>query len=120
VRTTLKVLAVFLLLVVLVVGLELWSSRGEVAPESVQTLKAYLDWRADANEFIQLDGPQPHLAAIGPLVGLVPSGPSVYVFDANGQLVDATRDIGDDPDFANRRRVRLSLPREDRRFAEDW
>jgi hypothetical protein len=63
-------------------------------------LNEYLLWRPSANEFatIDVDGRR-HVIAYGPSAGLLASGPSAYVFDDTGQLVDWSADIGDNPRF---------------------
>jgi hypothetical protein len=49
----------------------------------------------DGQDFLRVEGPTQSFFAL-------PSGSSGYVFDKNGQLVDWTSDVGDDPRFARK------------------
>ena len=65
-------------------------------------LREYLAWRPSANRFAIVDVKgDPHLVAYGPKSSplLLSSGPSAYVFDRAGRLVDWSPDIGDDSAF---------------------
>jgi hypothetical protein len=68
----------------------------------VSTLSDYLAWRPAASEFaaVEVNGTQ-HVIAYGPKSSwlLLSSGPSAYVFDGTGRLVDWSTDIGDDSEF---------------------
>lgn len=69
------------------------------------TLQEYLAWRPSAEQFSAVDvaGNQ-HVIAYGPMSSwlLLSSGPSAYVFDGSGRLVDWSSDIGDDSAFDER------------------
>jgi hypothetical protein len=78
-------------------------SHGRVNPTGrISTLDEYLAWRPSAQQFakVDLNGRQ-HMIAYGPMSSwlLLSSGPSAYVFDDKGRLVDWSSDIGDDPQF---------------------
>src|SRR5687768_11076889 len=71
----------------------------------VSDLGGYLAWRPSAEQFavLNLNG-EPHVIAYGPLSSwlMLSSGPSAYVFDQTGRLVDWSSDIGDDSEFDER------------------
>jgi len=91
------------LLVIAWLGAEMYFGTRAFPPEHVRDATSYLDWRPDTQVFAILDGPGgEHLMAIGPGGGVLPSGPSAYIFDRTGRLVDYSLDIGDDPDFDER------------------
>ena len=71
----------------------------------VSNLDEYLAWRPSAGRFAQVDvNGKSHTIAYGPMSSwlLLSSGPSAYVFDETGRLVDWSSDIGDDPQFGDR------------------
>src|SRR5436190_17451546 len=72
----------------------------------VSTLREYLAWRPSAEQFAAVDvnGKAYVIAYGGPTSSwlLLSSGPSAYVFDDTGRLVDWSADIGDDPTFDGR------------------
>lgn len=70
-------------------------------PAQVTTLANWMKWQATAEDFY-LGPSETHLTALGRSATLLPSGPSAYVFDASGQLVDWTADIGDDLTFGTK------------------
>ena len=68
----------------------------------VATLADYLAWRPSAAQFAAVDvNGKRHVIAFGPRSSwlLLSSGPSAYVFDDAGRLVDWSSDVGDDPRF---------------------
>jgi hypothetical protein len=68
------------------------------------TLAEYLAWRPSAAEFavVETSGME-HVIAYGPSRSLMlASGPSAYIFDDTGRMVDWSPDIGDDPAFDER------------------
>lgn len=80
------------------VGFEVVGSRRVTPPASVQDFDGFMKWNASPRE-IQIVGPAgaDHLLILGDNAGLLPSGPSAYVFDKHGKLVTWTPDIGDSP-----------------------
>jgi hypothetical protein len=74
-----------------------------VPPRSVTTFAAFARWQPSPRdiEIIQQGG-KDYLLALGPGGGLLPSGPSGYVFDRSGRLVDWSSDTGDDPRFQSK------------------
>jgi hypothetical protein len=71
----------------------------------VSNLSEYLAWRPAAEQFAAVDiNGKRHVIAYGPMSSwlLLSSGPSAYVFDETGRLVDWSSDIGDDPEFDER------------------
>ncbi len=119
-RPTLKVAAVLICLLAAWFFGEWAMSRGKLPPSSVVSLNDYLTWDTSADRFVKLPGNPPHLMAIGPPVGLLPSGPPACVFDRTGRLVDATRDLGDDPAFGERWAISRPLHVEGRQVATRW
>jgi hypothetical protein len=77
----------------------------------VSSLSEYLAWRPSATwspsaadfAVVDVDGKQ-HVIAYGPKNSwlLLASGPSAYIFDDTGRLVDWSSDIGDDGEFDRR------------------
>lgn len=65
-------------------------------------LDEYLAWRPSAEQFALVGvNCTPYVIAYGPTSSwlMLSSGPSAYVFDDMGRLVDWSPDIGDDPRF---------------------
>ena len=118
------VLAVLLVIVGFMAS-ERASQQRLVPTGRASTLSEYLDWQPASDEFaaIELDGRR-HIIAYGPMCGWLPSGPSAYVFDDVGRLVDWSSDIGDHPAFdkkwgAQRSSGEATLNRNDaKRFAD--
>lgn len=84
-----------------------YASRRRVRPTGrAGTLREYLAWRPTAGRFaaVTVGGGEEHVIAYGPASSwlLMSSGPSAYVFDEKGRLVDWSYDIGDDPTFDGR------------------
>ena len=72
-------------------------------PPSVVTFDDYLAWRSDATEFVRITKRgREFIQAKGPESGVLASGPSGYVFDSAGRMVDWSFDTGDDPEFVGR------------------
>jgi hypothetical protein len=91
------------LLVSGVIAVEYAMSIRVVPPADVKTLEAFLHWQPSARQFavVEVQGGE-HLIAYGQKSGMLPSGPSAYVFDRSGTLVDWSRDVGDNWRFAER------------------
>jgi hypothetical protein len=72
-------------------------------PPSVTNFSAFAKWKHTPRdiEVIQQSGAD-YLLATGTGGGVLPSGPSGYVFDRSGRLVDWSSDIGDDPRFRDK------------------
>jgi hypothetical protein len=77
--------------------------RRTVPPASVTDFPTFAKWQQSPRdiEVIQQGGTG-YLLATGPGGGLLASGPSSYVFDRSGRLVDWSSDIGDDPRFRDK------------------
>ena len=95
---------------------EWYFSRGKLPPTAVNNLTEYLAWAPHADRFVRL--PDDRLLALGPTVGLMPSGPAAHVFDDSGALRDSSADVGDDPDFNERWKISYPLQIEGRSIAE--
>ncbi|HVS70373.1 MAG TPA: hypothetical protein VHQ47_03875 [Phycisphaerae bacterium] len=68
-----------------------------------ETLREFLAWRPGEQRFAEVEvGGKAGVLAVGPMGGLLSSGPSVYVYDGSGKLVDWTADEGDDSAFDGR------------------
>jgi hypothetical protein len=82
------------------IGIEAVLHRG-ISPEGrAETLTQYLQWRPADDHFATTNvAGESYVIAYGRYAGTLPSGPSAYIFAANGELVDWSRDIGDDPEF---------------------
>jgi len=77
--------------------------RRTVPPASVTDFASFVHWRQSPRriEVVQQGGAE-YLITTGPAGGVVPSGPSAYVFDRSGRLVDWSSDMGDDPRFRDK------------------
>ncbi|MCC7145632.1 MAG: hypothetical protein IT443_04230 [Phycisphaeraceae bacterium] len=80
-------------------------------PPSMQSLAAFMKWQPSLDTYVwfQHDGAEYVIAykKESPWVILLtgpffPSGPAVYVFDATGQFVDWSADVGDDSEFVKK------------------
>ena len=73
-------------------------------PNSVVDLQTFMQQmpKPDSGYELNVGGSQ-HIELVGPLPSkwTLPAGPPSYIFDASGQLVDWTWDIGEDPDFVS-------------------
>ena len=82
------------------IAVEAWLHWRVVPGGHASTLREYLAWQPGASQFRAVDrSGNGHLIAYGKTSGIVPSGPSAYVFDAQGKMVDWSADVGDDPLF---------------------
>lgn len=91
-------------------------------PPGVSTLAEVLEWQPGPHSaWIHTADAVEHLVMLGPRRGLTASGPSAYVFDRTGRLIDWTADAGDAPAFQARwwggERTVVEL---DEKFATDW
>lgn len=97
--------------------------RRVVPPKNVTSLQTFLAWRPSTEHFAvtRTDGDE-HLIAYGPNGALLPSGPSAYVFDSSGHLVDWSADVGDSPRFDEHWQSQRSRggPRLSRQEAANW
>lgn len=112
--TLLVVLAVLVL-----VGLEFAFSVRAQPPRRTADFRSFLEWHTSCDRFAFVPDRQgeEYLIAYGPTSGLLlASGPSAYVFDRDGRLVDRSSDIGDDSAFRQRW---PQLPPKHHRTAED-
>ena len=77
--------------------------RGQFAPdEGVHTFKDLQDQGIPMTEAYRAADPPDHICVLGDvdrLLWTLPSGPPAYLFDASGNLVDFTLDIGDSTRF---------------------
>jgi hypothetical protein len=94
--------------------------RRKLIPPADLTLDAFFDWQPSSRwAVIKPTGNGEYLILIGPTSGFLPSGPSAYVFDKTGQLVDWETDVGDSVRF-ERRWLPGSWIDMDRESAEKW
>jgi hypothetical protein len=93
--------------------------RAAVPSAAAETFDGWITWQAQPRQFILLPD-ESHLLALGPLVGPLPSGPSAYVFDSSGRLVDWTTDMGDAPRFEKKWSVVYPLQIVDEEQARSW
>lgn len=86
------------------VATEVACYRRNVPDSRAATLAEYLAWRPSAAEFAVVEsGGRRHVIAYGPKSWpMLASGPSAYIFDDTGRMVDWSPDIGDDPAFDER------------------
>lgn len=101
------------------VAAEVVVTRRAVPPDEAKTFAGWLAWQPDAHRFM-IARDDKHLMAIGRNGVLFPSGPSVYVFDAQSRLADWTGDLGDDPNFERKWSIQYPLSFVDRAEAEKW
>ena len=95
-----KTILALLLVFAAYVAIEVICQCRAKPPATVRNLEQYLGWQTRHRRAeLQDVGGQTFVVMHGPLAGLVPSGPPVYVFDSTGRLVDWTTDSGDDPRF---------------------
>jgi hypothetical protein len=99
-------LLVIVVLVAAALTAEWWMRRRAVPPGHVADIVTFLSWKPGVERFVVVnDGTAEHVIARAPGAGLFPSGPSAYVFDTGGKLVDWSADTGDDRPFVARWRV---------------
>lgn len=82
-----------LLVVLLVVGylaLEVVLSIRVQPPQRVTDFESFIEWRPSKDRFGVVDerDGEEHLITYGGGGGVLPSGPSAYIFDRTGQLAD--------------------------------
>jgi hypothetical protein len=94
---------IFVLLVVTWLTAEWLLKRRTVPPRTVNDLASFLQWRESPRriEVFERVGNE-YLIATGPGGAALPSGPSGYVFDRSGRLVDWSSDMGDDWRFRDK------------------
>ena len=74
--------------------------RRKLIPPVDLTLHTFFDWHpATKWTVMKTAADEEYLILIGPLRGILPSGPSAYVFDKTGELVDWETDVGDSVRF---------------------
>lgn len=121
-RGALVPIILFIVLPAVGLGVELWLRGRTVPPQSVTTMDSFMRWRPETTEFVAVTGPSggQHVLAYGSLGGQLASGPSAYVFDRSGRMVDRTTDIGDDGTFQRQWRPVQPLRRLPTEEAIDW
>jgi hypothetical protein len=94
---------IFILVVGAWAAAEWLMHRRTVPPTWVTNFSTFAQWQRSPRdiEVIRHDGAD-YLLATGPGGGLLPSGPSGYVFDCSGRLVDWSSDIGDSSRFQDK------------------
>lgn len=71
-----------------------------VRPGGITTLGRYIDLRGMPARHVAVSrSGGEYLIVYGPARSLVPSGPSAYIFDGTGAMVEWSADVGDDPKF---------------------
>jgi hypothetical protein len=94
--------------------------RRKLVPPVDLTLDTFFDWQPTTKwAVMKTAGDEQYLILIGPMRGILPSGPSAYVFDKNGDLVDWETDAGDSVRF-ERRWLPWSWIPIDRGAAAEW
>jgi hypothetical protein len=87
------------------ITIEFISYRRLIPAGRAMTLTQFLQWQTGAQRFgrTAIAG-EAYVIAYGPASSslLLSSGPSAYVYDSSGRLVDWSADIGDDPTFGSR------------------
>ena len=83
-------------------GHHAWSQARVTPPSHVRTFEDLVRWRSPKRVMLFETEGRTWLIAYGPGAGIMPSGPSAYVFDSTGRLVDWAVDSGDDYDFQQR------------------
>ena len=77
--------------------------RRTMVPASVTDFPTFVHWQQSPRDIeVIRQGGADYLLATGRARGLLASGPSGYVFDRAGRLVDWSSDVGDDPRFRDR------------------
>ena len=96
-------LAAVLILLGLYFAVVLWYSHTLVPPKTVDTVEEFLSWRPSTDQFrIHKHENETFVEAVGSRSRLLASGPSGYVFDQDGAMVDWTIDTGESVDFQRR------------------
>ncbi len=93
--------------VLVLASFALWIPRGYIAfkdkqfdhaipPHSVQTFHDFLEWQSEIKgcREIEVRGVT-YYHVIGPAARTLPSGGALYVFDANGNFIGWSKDVGD-------------------------
>ena len=92
----------------------------KLLPPAELTLDTFFDWLpATRWAAVKESGGAEYMILIGPTSGFLRSGPSAYVFDKTGQLVDWETDVGDSVRF-KRRWLPWSGIDIDRQAAKEW
>jgi hypothetical protein len=96
--------------------------RRKLTPSADLTLATFFDWQPGEHYSTVVNaGSKQRLIVYGDTKGLLPSGPSAYVFDRAGDLIDWTSDEGDDRRFKERWRTRSGPTTPiDRTSARQW
>jgi hypothetical protein len=97
--TTFRWIILIACLVVIYVAAEVLLHRRVVPPPTVDSFATMVEWRMPRSIEVIEEGDSEYLLATGWGSGVLPSGPSAYVFDRSGKLVDWSGDMGDDPQF---------------------
>jgi hypothetical protein len=94
---------ILLIFVAAYIAAEWLAYRRTVPPRNVNDLVSFTAWRPHTREVeIIRQGETEYLLATAGGGALLPSGPSGYIFDRSGRLVDWSSDIGDDSRFQNK------------------
>ena len=95
--------------------------RGAAPPPGVADLKAFLEWNANASRFhvVRKDGRE-HLAVMAGPRGLLSHGPSAYVFEKSGRLLEWTADTRSDHAFRQRWPIEAGGTELNERTAPGW
>jgi hypothetical protein len=94
---------IVVLLLTVWLSTELFLHRQTVPPVSVKDFSTFVMWQKSPRDIEVIhQGDSEYLFVMGRNGGIIPSGPSGYVFDRSGRLLDWSSDIGDDPRFRNK------------------
>jgi hypothetical protein len=105
------------LVIALTAALFVWISQYEhqraasiAPPPNITNVFVFLKWRPETGSFVIIERTgEEYLMTNGLSRGVLASGPSAYVFDRTGQMVDWSYDIGDDPAFDEKWRAQHSM-----------
>lgn len=98
-----RVIITVIVLIAVWITTERLMYRRTVPPASVTDFSAFNQWQQSPRDIeVIRQGGTDYLLAMGAGGGLLPSGPSGYVFDRSGRLVDWSSNIGDDPRFRDK------------------
>ena len=90
------------LLIVASLATEAWLDRRAAPPAAVTDFASFSRWREPRSLEVIQQGGSEYLFATASGGRMLKSGPSGYVFDRSGKLVDYSTDVGDDPRFRDK------------------
>ena len=120
-KTRIAILVVLVLLLAVVFAADHWARRAAAPPPGVTDLHAFLKWHPLPQRFhvLTIDGRE-YLVVAARRAGWLPSGPSAYVFDKSGGLLDWTADANRNPAFQRRWPIKPGGTEVTKRTVADW